>query len=87
MGRRGIGMDSTTIVGIGILLLVLISFVFNQIILREINAKNQQNMNGISHVWGTLMELKLDLKLLESKALNPDSSNQEAVVENMEASE
>ena len=80
-------MDSTTIVGIGILLLVLISFVFNQIIVREINAKNQQNMNGISHVWGTLMELKLDLKLLESKALNPDSSNQEAVVENMEASE
>ena len=80
-------MDSTTIVGIGILLLVLISFVFNQIILREINTKNQQNMNGISHVWGTLMELKLDLKLLESKALNPDSSNQEAVVENMEASE
>ena len=79
-------MDSTTIVGIGILLLVLISFVFNQIILREINTKNQQNMNGISHVWGTLMELKLDLKLLESKALNPDSSNQEAV-ENMEASE
>ena len=80
-------MDSTTIVGIGILLLVLISFVFNQISLREINSKNQQNMNGISHVWGTLMELKLDLKLLESKALNPDSSNQEAVVENMEASE
>ena len=80
-------MDSTTVVGIGILLLVLISFVFNQIILKEINTKNQQNMNGISHVWGTLMELKLDLKLLESKALNPDSSNQEAVVENMEASE
>jgi len=80
-------MDSTTIVGIGILLLVLISFVFNQISLREINAKNQQNMNGISHVWGTLMELKLDLKMLESKALNPDPSNQEAVVENTEASE
>tara|TARA_B100001778_G_scaffold334666_1_gene347012 strand:- start:1522 stop:1785 length:264 start_codon:yes stop_codon:yes gene_type:complete len=87
MGRRGIGMDSTTIVGIGILLLVLISFVFNQIILREINAKNQQNMNGISHVWGTLMELKLDLKLLESKALNLHSDTNLESEEPMEALE
>ena len=80
-------MDSITLIGIGVLLLILITFLFTQINLKEINVKNQQNMNGISHVWGTLMELKLDLKLLESKALNPDSSNQEAVVENMEASE
>jgi len=55
-------MDSTSLIGLGILALILISFVFNQISLREINTKNQQNMNGISHVWGMLMELKLDLK-------------------------
>ena len=60
-------MDSTSLIGLGILALILISFVFNQISLREINTKNQQNMNGISHVWGMLMELKSDLKLLEEE--------------------
>ena len=55
-------MDSASLIGLGILALMLISFIFSQISLREINTKNQQNMNGISHVWGMLMELKLDLK-------------------------
>jgi len=79
-------MDSASLIGLGILALILISFVFNQISLREINTKNQQNMNGISHVWGMLMELKLDLKMMENTSLSPDSSNQEAE-ENMEVSE
>lgn len=79
-------MESTTLFGIGILLLVLITFVFNQISLKNINDKNQQNMNGISHVWGTLMELKLDLKMMENTLPSPESVNQEAE-ENMEASE
>ncbi len=79
-------MESTTLFGIGILLLVLITFVFNQISLKNINDKNQHNMNGISHVWGTLMELKLDLKMMENTLPSPESVNQEAE-ENMEASE
>ena len=60
-------MDSASLIGLGILALMLISFIFSQISLREINSKNQQNMNGISHVWGMLMELKSDLKLLEEE--------------------
>lgn len=60
-------MESITVMGIGILILILICFMFTQIHLKEINVKNQQNMNGISHVWGILMELKLDLQMLEDK--------------------
>ena len=60
-------MESITIIGIGLYILILIFFMFTQILLKEINVKNQQNMNGISHVWGVLMELKLDLQMLEDK--------------------
>lgn len=63
-------MDSVIVIGIGILLLILIFFIFTQIHLKEINVKTQQNMNGISHVWGVLMELKLDIQMLETKLLN-----------------
>tara|TARA_B100000287_G_C20608500_1_gene771093 strand:+ start:453 stop:692 length:240 start_codon:yes stop_codon:yes gene_type:complete len=63
-------MDSITLIGIGVLLLILITFLFTQINLKDINVKNQQNMNGISHVWGILMELKLDIQMLETKLLN-----------------
>lgn len=63
-------MDSITLIGIGVLLLILITFLFTQINLKDINVKNQQNMNGISHVWGVLMELKLDIQMLETKLLN-----------------
>ena len=63
-------MDSITLIGIGVLLLILITFLFTQINLKEINVKNQKNMNGISHVWGVLMELKLDIQMLETKLLN-----------------
>ncbi len=80
-------MDSTSLIGLGILALILISFVFNQISLREINTKNQQNMNGISHVWGMLMELKLDLKILENNTLNPDLDPISESEETTEASE
>ncbi len=80
-------MDSTSLIGLGILALILISFVFNQISLREINNKNQQNMNGISHVWGMLMELKLDLKILENNTLNPNSDTISESEETTEASE
>tara|TARA_R100001509_G_scaffold163655_1_gene138745 strand:+ start:65 stop:307 length:243 start_codon:yes stop_codon:yes gene_type:complete len=80
-------MDSTSLIGLGILALILISFVFNQISLREINNKNQQNMNGISHVWGMLMELKLDLKILENNTLNPNLDPISESEETTEASE
>ena len=63
-------MDSITLMGIGVLLLILITFLFTQINLKDIKVKNQQNMNGISHVWGILMELKLDIQILETKLLN-----------------
>jgi hypothetical protein len=65
-------MDSLTIIGLGNLLLILIFFAFTQMHLKEINVKTQQNMNGISHVWGVLMELKLDLQILEDKLVIPD---------------
>jgi len=65
-------MDSVIVIGIGILLLILIFFIFTQIQLKEISFKNQQNINGTSHVWGVLMELKLDLQILENKLSNPN---------------
>ncbi len=77
-------MEASTLIGIGILILILISFVFNQISLKDINTKNQQNMNGISHVWGTLMELKLDLQLLENKLLKATSDDRPESVEEMQ---
>ena len=60
-------MDSASFIGLGILALMVMSFLFNQLNFREIKTKNQQNMNGISHVWGMLMELKSDLKQLEEE--------------------
>jgi hypothetical protein len=64
-------MESITVLGIGILILILIFFIFTQIHLKDIKVKTQQNMNGISHVWGILMELKLDIQMLEHKVSNP----------------
>lgn len=74
-------MDSITLIGIGALLLILITFLFTQINLKEINVKNQQNMNGISHVWGTLMELKLDIQMLETKLINQNINKVEDSLE------
>jgi hypothetical protein len=65
-------MDSDTLIGIGVLILLLIFFIFTQIHLKDIGIKTQQNMNGISHVWGILMELKLDIQILENKVSNPN---------------
>tara|TARA_B100001287_G_scaffold276308_1_gene286678 strand:+ start:740 stop:964 length:225 start_codon:yes stop_codon:yes gene_type:complete len=58
------------ILDLGIMLLILICFIFTQIYLRDINVKTNQNMNGISHVWGVITELKLDIQLLEDKLVN-----------------
>jgi|TARA_E500000331_G_C17197044_1_gene687591 hypothetical protein len=74
-------MDSVIVIGIGILLLILIFFIFTQIHLKEINVKTQQNMNGISHVWGVLMELKLDLQMLEDKLSVPNLNEVDEVME------
>lgn len=60
-------MDILVPIGIGNLVLLLIVYTFTQMHLKDINDKNQINMNGISHVWGALMELKLDLKILEGE--------------------
>ena len=74
-------MESATLIGIGILILLLIFFIFTQIHLKNINDKNQQNMNGISHVWGTLMELKLDIQMLEGKLVTPNINEGEELLE------
>ena len=74
-------MESTTLIGIGILILLLIFFIFTQIHLKNINDKNQQNMNGISHVWGVLMELKLDIQMLEGKLVTPNLNEGEELLE------
>ena len=73
-------MDSLTVIGIGILILILIFFIFTQIHLKEISFKNQQNINGISHVWGILMELKLDLQMLEDKLSIPNINEDEELL-------
>jgi hypothetical protein len=73
-------MDSLTVIGIGILILILIFFIFTQIHLKEISFKNQQNINGISHVWGILMELKLDLQMLEDKLSIPNINKDEELL-------
>jgi hypothetical protein len=60
-------MESVTLLGFGIMLLILMCFIFTQNYLKDIGVKTKQNMNGISHVWGVLTELKLDIQLLEDK--------------------
>ena len=58
-------MESITLLGFGIMFLILMCFIFTQNYLKDISVKTKQNMNGISHVWGVLTELKLDIQLLE----------------------
>lgn len=77
-------MDNLTIIGIGILVLISIVFIIMQMHLREINVKNQQNMNGISHVWGMLMEIKLDLQMLDNKFIIPNIYEGKEAIEEME---
>ena len=60
-------MESVTLIGIGVMFLILMCFIFTQNYLKDISVKTKQNMNGISHVWGVLTELKLDIQLLEDK--------------------
>ncbi len=74
-------MESATLIGIGVLILLLIFFIFTQIHLKDIGIKTQQNMNGISHVWGVLMELKLDLQMLEGKLVTPNINEGEELLE------
>ena len=77
-------MDNLTIIGIGILVLISIVFIIMQMHLREINVKNQQNMNGISHVWGMLMEIKLDLQMLDNKFIIPNIYEGKEAIEEIE---
>jgi len=77
-------VDNLTIKGIGILVLIYIVFIIMQMHLREINVKNQQNMNGISHVWGMLMEIKLDLQMLDNKFIIPNIYEGKEAIEEIE---
>ena len=74
-------MESIILFGLGIMLLILMCFIFTQIYLRDISVKTKQNMNGISHVWGVLTELKLDIKLLEDKLVNSKTAEIEEGME------
>jgi len=76
-------MESNTVLGLGILILILIFFIFTQIHLKDITVKTQQNMNGISHVWGILMELKLDIQMLEDKVFNPKIAESTDLIEEL----
>ena len=46
------------IIGIGNLLLLMVIFTFILMHLRDLGDKTQLSLNGISHVWGMLAELK-----------------------------
>jgi len=60
-------IDAVIAISIGNLLLIMIVFTFTQMHLKEIRDKTQLSVNGMSHVWGALMELKLDIKMLEGE--------------------
>jgi putative Ca2+/H+ antiporter (TMEM165/GDT1 family) len=51
-------MDTMVIIGIGNLLLLMVIFTFILMHLRDLGDKTQLSLNGISHVWGMLAELK-----------------------------
>tara|TARA_R100001015_G_C4456493_1_gene44840 strand:- start:355 stop:525 length:171 start_codon:yes stop_codon:yes gene_type:complete len=51
-------MNTMIIIGIGNLLLLTLIFIFISMHLRDIEVKTQLSLNGMSHVWGALMELK-----------------------------
>ena len=38
---------------------IFVMFAFNLMHLRQINNTTRMNLNGLSHVWGALMEMKL----------------------------
>ena len=52
-------MDSMIMIGIGNLLLILIIFTFTLLHLKSIGNRTQLILNGVSHVWGAVMELKM----------------------------
>ena len=53
---------------IGILLLQFIAYYMNQIALRALNQKQQSTIYGVSHLWGSIKELREEL---ESKVILP----------------
>jgi hypothetical protein len=47
---------------IGILLLQFIAYFMNQMALRALNQKQQSTIYGVSHLWGSIIELREELK-------------------------
>lgn len=47
--------------------LVMFAYIHGYLLLRDINNRTETILNGVSHVWGAVMELKLDMKILEEE--------------------
>jgi len=46
---------------------MLVMFAFVMLHLRNINDRTVIILNGLSHVWGAVMELRLDMRMLEGE--------------------
>tara|TARA_R110000751_G_scaffold6560_1_gene27720 strand:+ start:3187 stop:3450 length:264 start_codon:yes stop_codon:yes gene_type:complete len=53
---------------IGILLLQFVMFVMSQVALRNLTQKQQSTIYGVSHIWGSIKELREELN---SKVILP----------------
>ena len=69
---------------IGILLLQFIAYFMNQMALRALNQKQQTNIFGVSHIWGSINELREDLKSKVILPLIPPNSIDNKVQQNNE---
>jgi hypothetical protein len=61
---------------IGILLLQLIAYYMNQMALRALNKKQQSTIYGVSHIWGSIKELREELKSTDLQESVEDSESE-----------
>jgi len=72
---------------IGILLLQFVMFVMSQVALRNLTQKQQNTIYGVSHVWGSIKELREELNSKVILPLIPPNSIDNKVQQTNEENE
>ena len=72
---------------IGILLLQFVMFVMSQVALRNLTQKQQSTIYGVSHIWGSIKELREELNSKVILPLIPPNSIDNKVQQTNEGEE
>lgn len=72
---------------IGILLLQFVMFVMGQVALRNLTQKQQSTIYGVSHIWGSIKELREELNSKVILPLIPPNSIDNKVQQTNEGEE